>query len=97
MPRPKKRRRIGWKPHYNEFGPKGIGNVGFVELNLEEYETIRLIDKENMTQEECATSMGVARTTVQKIYSDARKKIALALIEGLTLIVEGSGYRNITK
>ena len=93
MPRPQKRRRIGWKPHYNEFGPKGVGNVGFIELSLAEYETIRLIDKEGMTQEECAKSMEVARTTVQGIYREARKKIASALIDGLTLVVEGTDYQ----
>ncbi len=95
MPRPRKQRRIGWKPHYNEFGPKGVSNVGFINLSLEEYETIRLIDKENMTQEECATSMEVARTTVQNIYCGARKKIALALVDGQTLIVEGTDYQKI--
>lgn len=95
MPRPRGRRRIGMNPIHNEFGPKGMGNIDFINLSLEEYETIRLIDKENMTQEQCAVSMEVARTTVQKIYSDARKKIADAIIDGKTLIIESSNYNNI--
>ena len=92
MPRPRKMKRLGQKPIYNEFGPKGISNAGFVYLNLEEYETIKLIDKEFKNQEECAASMGVARSTVQKIYSEARTKIANAIINGNTLIIEGNDY-----
>ena len=94
MARPRKRKRLGQKPHYNEFGPKGVPNRGFVYLNLEEYETIRLIDKEFKNQEECAFIMGVARSTIQKIYSDARIKIATAIINGDTLIIEGNDYLN---
>jgi predicted DNA-binding protein (UPF0251 family) len=88
MPRPRRCRRIQGRPHYNEFGPKGVQNKDFISLLLEEYETIRLIDYNGMTQEECADSMQVARTTVQKIYSDARKKIADAIIEGKTLVID---------
>ena len=37
--------------------------------------------------------MRVARTTVQQIYTEARKKIALALVDGLPLRIEGGSYR----
>lgn len=94
MPRPRKMKRLGQKPNYNEFGPKGVPNTSFVYLSLEEYETIKLIDKEFKNQEECALSMGIARSTVQKIYSDARTKIATALINGDTLIIEENDYSN---
>lgn len=92
MSRPRKMKRLGRKPVFNEFGPKGVPNDGFIYLNLDEYETIRLIDHEFKNQEECALSMGVARSTVQKIYSDARVKIANAIINGNTLIIGNADY-----
>lgn len=94
MARPKKTKRLGQKPKYNEFGPKGVPNTSFVYLSLEEYETIKQIDNEFKNQEECAISMGIARSTVQKIYSNARMKIATAIINGHTLIIEGNDYSN---
>ncbi len=88
MRRRRMMRRINSKPSYNQFGPKGIPNNEFIDLSLDEYETIRLIDYQNMTQEECAKSMDVARTTVQRIYSNARNKIADAFINGKTIVIE---------
>lgn len=44
-----------------------------VILTLEEYETIRLLDKEGLSQEQCSDVMQVARTTVQKSISAPEK------------------------
>lgn len=64
-----------------------------VAMTVDEYETIRLIDLEGLTQEECAARMDVARTTVQGIYDDARKKLADSLVNGRVLRIGGGEYR----
>ncbi len=57
-------------------------------MRADTFETIRLIDYEKKTQAEAAASMGVARTTVQRLYRSARSMIADALIEGIHIVVE---------
>jgi len=64
-----------------------------LNMTVDEYEAIRLIDLEGYTQEECALQMNVARTTVQGIYSEARKKLAESLVDGKILSIEGGEYR----
>ena len=77
MPRPCKRRRICARPDCERFGPMGSRVQGEgVTMTLDEFECIRLMDLEHLTQEQCAAQMKVARTTVQAIYSSAGAAIA---------------------
>lgn len=92
MARPVKSRTICSMPKINMFGPQNFDEDCYVDMNLEEFEAIRLIDYNNLTQEECANFMGVARTTVQNIYDSARSKIADALVNGKTLKIKGGNY-----
>lgn len=94
MVRPRKWRKVCCLPESNLFGPLNSSDFeNEIIMTVEEYETIRLIDLENLTQEECADRMKVARTTVQKIYSEARKKISKSLVLGNVLRIEGGDYK----
>lgn len=95
MARPMKWRKVCDLPESNRFGPlDSTGDTkNYVNMTVDEYETIRLIDLEGFTQEECATQMNIARTTVQGIYFKARKKLAELLVNGKVLIIEGGEYR----
>ena len=95
MPRPVKCRKVCCLPDNVLFGPLGSGCQGEIPvvLQVDEYEAVRLIDHEGMTQEECAEKMHIARTTVQAIYTSARKKLAALLVNGCRLLIEGGAYR----
>ena len=94
MPRPQKCRRICSLPGHTDFGPlTGTEPCAPIEMTLDEYECIRLMDLENCTQEECANQMGVARTTIQAVYTSARKKLADAVVNGKPLVIRGGNYQ----
>lgn len=95
MPRPLKWRQVCALPNNNKFGPLDVAFDAdqYIKMSVDEYETIRLIDLEGLDQEQCAQQMKVARTTVQGIYADARKKIASSLVNGNPLIIEGGTYQ----
>lgn len=78
MARPIKCRKVCHYPNTLNFVPKDndcVDNV--ITLTVDEYETIRLIDKEGVSQEECSKSMEVARTTVQKFTKMQERKLQL--------------------
>ena len=94
MPRPRKCRQVCHFPQALAFVPEESGGEKPpVILTVDEYEAIRLIDKEGLSQEQCCEFMQVARTTVQQIYASARKKLAEVLVDGLPLRIEGGDYR----
>lgn len=93
MPRPIKYRRVCRMPRCKEFCPAGNADAVAVVLTVDEYEAIRLIDREGCSQEECALQMQVGRSTVQRIYNSARKKLADALVGGMAIRIEGGDYR----
>ena len=92
LPRPCKRRRICAEPSCGRFGPLEKSATQVIEMTLDEFETIRLIDLEGMGQQQCAEQMNVARTTVQAIYESARYKLAQCLVGGMELKIGGGDY-----
>lgn len=74
MPRPRKCRKVCCLPDNDGFVPvRGGEELTPIVLNVDEYESIRLIDREGFSQEQCGEYMRIARTTVQQIYAAARK------------------------
>lgn len=101
MSRPSKSRRICEMPNYTGFGPKGGRGNGnrqrgrkgtYIELTLDEFEVLRLIDYESLNQEACAKQMAIARSTVQRIYNSARAKLGQMIVEGKELKIQGGNY-----
>ena len=93
MPRPQRRRRICSEPEHVCFEPQGYAQAEEIVLTVDEYETIRLMDHEGLSQEQCAGRMDVARTTVTGIYESARRKLADALVNGKRIVIAGGSYR----
>ena len=93
MPRPKRCRRICGYPDFWSFAPEDGEADETVVLMLDEFETIRRIDYQRMTQEECAAAMEVSRATVTGIYEAARFKVADAIIHGKRIRIAGGAYR----
>lgn len=92
MARPSKCKRICEMPKCQSFSSLQT-NPQEISLTLEEYETIRWIDGHDLSQAECAERMNAARTTITRLYDSARKKMALYLINGGTLKIEGGTYQ----
>ncbi len=89
MPRPFRYRRIEQFPVYRSFSPDDVTAPESVRMSVDEYEALRLLDSEGLTQEACAARMNIARTTVTAIYDSARKKLADALVNGKRLLIAG--------
>ena len=91
MPRRKRNRRIQVPPvikGMSVFGVRGRKS-NEVTLRIEEYEAIRLLDYQNLTQEQAAVHMDISRPTLTRIYEEARNKVATAFVEGRDLVFRG--------
>lgn len=89
MPRPSRCRRIEQLPVYRSFSPDDVASAENVRMTVDEFEAIRLLDNEGLTQEACAARMNISRTTVTAIYDSARKKLADVLVNGKQLLITG--------
>ena len=82
-------------PKVTTFGPlaEPIRRRETVVMTVDEYETIRLMDLEGMNQEETAEKMDIARTSAQRVYHEAKRKLADVLVNGKVLVIEGGAFR----
>jgi predicted DNA-binding protein (UPF0251 family) len=92
MVRPRKKRCIEALPGCFVYKPAGVParNIERVHLNIDEFETIRLLDHIGMDQTQAAENMQISRPTVTRIYASARKKIADALTMGMAIEIENA-------
>ncbi|WP_297521456.1 DUF134 domain-containing protein [Thermococcus sp.] len=92
--RKRKMRRIGLIPEVRHFYP-ALSPIEQpkqpVFMTYEEFEALRLVDYEGLTQEEAGEMMGVSRGTVWRALSSARKKVAQMIIEGRELVILPQG------
>ena len=92
MPRPKLRRRIRGKPNATYFKPQGVPIRDLEELTLEheEFEALRLIEVQSLSQTEAAQKMNISQSTLSRILTSARKKVARGIVEGKAMRIEQS-------
>jgi len=83
------RRKIGFSAEHRCFKPCGVRNRSLDQIVLkeDEIEAIRLTDYEGLYQQECADRMGISRTTFSRTIIEARRKIADALLNGKSIII----------
>ena len=94
MARPHKSRRISNPPKMKGFRPYGMPmcKIGPVILKFEEFESIRLVNYDNLPQDQAAEQMNVSRPTFTRIYNKALQLIAKSFVEGKGLEIEGGNY-----
>jgi predicted DNA-binding protein (UPF0251 family) len=93
MPRKRCCSQIDGYPICWKFVPDPSVHTNTMALGYEEMEAIRLKDMTGLDQEECARQMSLTRPTFQRILIAARKKLATALVEGQTIIIDGGHYQ----
>lgn len=71
------------------YKPAGIPlkDLETVQLFHDELEALYLCDAEGKTQEQAGCCMGVSRGTVQRLVSEARRKVASALVRQQALVI----------
>ena len=91
MPRPPCCRRVMGKPAASLFTPAGNQSRPGeqVVVSLDEFEAIRLADREGLKQEDAAEQMQISRPTFGRVLESAHRKVADALVHGKFLKIEG--------
>jgi predicted DNA-binding protein (UPF0251 family) len=89
MPRPRKKRTIEYAPAEMIYKPVGqrLTALPQVWLSHDELEALRLADLEGLYQADAAGRMSISRSTFQRTLSDARRKVAEALVKGAALVI----------
>ena len=91
MARPCCPRRIATLPTVVFFKPAGVPLRDLEEqlLPLDQFEALRLADRDAIPQAEAARRMGVSRQTFSRILARARRTVATCLTDGMAVRIEG--------
>ncbi len=95
MVRPKRVRRICFRPDTTYFKPAGIPLVGLEEsmLSFDEIEAMRLIDSEEMSQDDAAKRMKISQSTLSRIIKSGRKSLTGAIVNGNAIRIQGGNFK----
>ena len=90
MQRRNKTRNIAFVPGCTRFAALGREEeAGDVTIGLDMIEAMRLVDAENLSQQEAAARMGVSTPTLCRILGEARRRTVTALLGGQNIVLEG--------
>jgi len=95
MPRPRRFRKIFREPSVRCFKPDSehqIDEFEPIEISLEEFESLRLKDYQNIKQKKAAEIMGISQPTFHRTLNSAREKVSRALVEGKIIKIKGGNY-----
>jgi uncharacterized protein len=95
MVRPRKIKWINFEPDVTYFKPRAIplSNLEEIEITLDELETLRLSNLENLNQIDAAIKMDIHQSTFQRTLTRAREKITDALVNGKAIKIHGGEYK----
>jgi len=89
-PRYKKPRFCGCQLKGKAFKPTGISMIDVEKIILydDEIEALKLCDLDGFSQNEAGKRMGISRGTIQRLLSNAREKLAMALSQCKAIVFE---------
>ena len=91
--RPKKYRRIHKDPKICRFSPRGkAGRPDEIDLTMDEYESVRLVDYLGKRQKEAAMLMHISQQTFSRILNRARRAVADMVVNGKIMRIQGGVY-----
>lgn len=92
--RPFKPKIVSELPSVTFFKPRGVmlRDLEVEMLSVEELEAVRLVDYEDLEQEEAAQKMGISRKTLWRLLKSGRKRIIGSLIKGKAIEIKGGSY-----
>ncbi|MFH1501246.1 MAG: DUF134 domain-containing protein [archaeon] len=95
MVRPRRCRRIFFQPDATYFKPAGVSLRHLDEniLAFDEAETLRLIDVEEMPQEDAARKMNISQPTLSRLLKSGRKKLADSVINSKSIRIQGGIFK----